>query len=208
MDPSSYGPFSFGHAFICCSQYMWRAGLHPALLPDLVFGSQTSPACCVFCVRACRWLENHTSCPICRKDLDATDDQPSSSNRDSTQQQQRQPGQGEEGASCSRPGAEPRREDVLRRTVSDTTSLQGSSASSIACAAVGVTALDTAAKCAGCVWLMVQCCSWCSVLILLARCLCVTLFISSVTLYFINKLCCSCAVCLPYRCGCLSLASG
>jgi hypothetical protein len=65
----------------------------------------------------CRWLEAHTNCPICRKDLDASDDQPSSSNRDSSQRQpgqQQQPGQQPDGDSCAR-GPEVRQEDLLRQ---------------------------------------------------------------------------------------------
>lgn len=73
----------------------------------------------MFCCLCCRWLESHTNCPICRKDLDAGD-QPSSS-RDAGRQpgQQQQPGQQpgcSEAPSC-RTTPEPRPEDLLRRQV-------------------------------------------------------------------------------------------
>jgi hypothetical protein len=81
--------------------------------------------CCRACagmgVVFCRWLATNTSCPICRKDLDASDDQPSSSSADSRRQQQGQPGQPDSsqatGDSCSRPGTQVGEEELLRRQV-------------------------------------------------------------------------------------------
>jgi hypothetical protein len=68
------------------------------------------------CVACRRWLESHINCPICRKDLDASDDQPSSSNMDSSSRQPGQQQQQADGDSCAR-GQQVRQEDVLARQV-------------------------------------------------------------------------------------------